>query len=322
MLSDDDIPPQVIKETTVTSKLKDGKEEKHLCMDVIWGSLSQSKSSNEILKFPHLSQVAKLVLTLPHSNADEERVFSLVRKNKTDFRASLDLNRTLSSVITVKMNLDESSHQFMPSKNLLKKAKAASWNYNQLHDGKSKKDNNTQQTTSFSASASTSIPTNSSAPTKSYSKNTAALKATCGNIASTAASTRGPVNSSNRTSNETIPIPKPSGAPAFAFTGHTFVEQEKKKPNFGKRKIDAAISVDQTDDAKRKKGGDPQVSNPANGVKGKTNNDSNKAKPGPTSHSTSSPSFSKKNEDRKDWNDKNNAPSFSKKDDKKKSKQM
>ena len=46
-LSDDDILPQVIKEATVTSKLKDGKEEKHLRMDVIFGSLSQSKSSSE-----------------------------------------------------------------------------------------------------------------------------------------------------------------------------------------------------------------------------------------------------------------------------------
>ena len=72
LLSDDDILPQVIKKATVTSKLKDGKEEKHLRMDVIWESLCQSKSS--------LSQVAKLILTLPQSNADEERVFSLVGK--------------------------------------------------------------------------------------------------------------------------------------------------------------------------------------------------------------------------------------------------
>ena len=64
------------------------------------------------------------------------------------------------------------------------------------------------------------------------------------------------------------------------------------------------------------------ISNPANGVKGKTNNDSNKAKPGPTSHSTSPPSFSKKNEDRKDCSDKNNAPSFSKKDDKRKARKI
>ena len=206
------------------------------------------------------------------------------------------------------MNLDESSHQFKPSKNLLKKAKAATWNYNQLHDGKSKKDNNTQQTTSFSASASTSMPTNSSAPTKSYSKNAACSEGDLRKYSIDSSLYKRPVNSSNRTSNETIPIPKLSGAPAFAFTGHTSVGQDKKKPNVGKRKIDAAISVDQTDDAKRKKGGDPLVSNPANGVKGKTNNDINKAKSGPTSHCTSSPSFSKKNEDRKDCNDKNDAP--------------
>ena len=61
------------------------------------------------------------------------------------------------------------------------------------------------------------ILTNSSALTKSYSKNIAAPKATCRNIASTAASGRGPVNSSNRRNNDTIPIPKPSGAPAFGF---------------------------------------------------------------------------------------------------------
>ena len=217
------------------------------------------------------------------------------------------------------MKLDESSHHFKPSKNLLKKANAATWNCNQLHDGKSKKDNNTHQTTSFSSSAS-SVPTNPSAPTKSYSKNAAAPKATCGNITSTAASTRGPINSSNRTGDETIPIPKPVGAPAFAFTGHTFVRQDKKKPSVGKQNIDAAIRVDQTDNTKKKKGGDPLVSNPVNGVKGTTNNDGKKAKakPGHASNSTLSRSFSKKNEDRKGCNDKNNSPSISKKDDKRK----
>ena len=35
LLSDDYIPPQVIKEATVTSKLKDGKEQKHLRMDIM-----------------------------------------------------------------------------------------------------------------------------------------------------------------------------------------------------------------------------------------------------------------------------------------------
>ena len=48
------------------------------------------------------------------------------------------------------------------------------------------------------------------------------------------------------------------------------MSDKTKKLNVGKRKIDAAIRVDQTDDAKKKKkGGDPLVSNAANGVKGK-----------------------------------------------------
>ena len=44
-------------------------------------------------------QLALLVLTLPHSNVEEERV---VIKNKTKFRPSLKLDGTLSSILTIK----------------------------------------------------------------------------------------------------------------------------------------------------------------------------------------------------------------------------
>ena len=44
------------------------------------------------LRFAHLCKVACLVLLIPHSNAEEERVFSMIRKNKTDFRNRLSLN--------------------------------------------------------------------------------------------------------------------------------------------------------------------------------------------------------------------------------------
>ena len=50
-----------------------------------------------------LFQVTKLILVLPHSNAGEERVFSMVRKNKTTFRSSLSMEGTLSSILTVKL---------------------------------------------------------------------------------------------------------------------------------------------------------------------------------------------------------------------------
>ena len=38
-------------------------------------------------KYHHLSNLALDLLSIPASNADSERVFSLVRKIKTDFRA-------------------------------------------------------------------------------------------------------------------------------------------------------------------------------------------------------------------------------------------
>jgi hypothetical protein len=85
-------------------------------MDVIWGYLSSLKLSSGCCKFGKLSKVAKTVLILPHSNAGEERVFSLVRKNKTPFGPSLQVDST-----------------FEPPKELLISAKKATWNYNKKH---------------------------------------------------------------------------------------------------------------------------------------------------------------------------------------------
>ncbi|KAG7240529.1 hypothetical protein INR49_026813 [Caranx melampygus] len=52
-------------------------------------------------RFGRLSRIAKLVSVLPHSNADAERVFSLVGLNKTKTRNSLALEGTLSSIMTI-----------------------------------------------------------------------------------------------------------------------------------------------------------------------------------------------------------------------------
>ena len=109
LLSDKEIPAKVIEEVTVTSRQKDGTQKTHLRMDTVWGYLSEAKCSSGPSRFPNLSRVAQLVLTLPHSNADEECVFSLIKKNKTEFHASMDLNMTLSSIISLKMNLDDPS---------------------------------------------------------------------------------------------------------------------------------------------------------------------------------------------------------------------
>ena len=97
------------------------------------------KMPDSALHFPHPSRIALLVLTKPHSNAEEEQLFSMVRKNKTAFRSSLNPQGSLSSIMIVKLAQTEPAHKFEPPKELLKKAKAATWEYNKEHSSSSKK---------------------------------------------------------------------------------------------------------------------------------------------------------------------------------------
>ena len=131
-VSEADIPAHIWEESKVVEKLDDDSAEAvtYHRMDMIWGSLQE--------KLPNLSKVALAVLTIPQSNAGEERVFSMIRKNKTDFCSNLDLQTSLSSIMTIKMNKPEKllpCHKFKPSNNLLKKCKAACREYNRAHTG-------------------------------------------------------------------------------------------------------------------------------------------------------------------------------------------
>ena len=69
-------------------------------------------------RFDILFKVAKLVLGLSHSNASEERVFSIVRKNKTTSRARMGFN---TYILTVKLT-NPNATKFKPDKALLKSA--------------------------------------------------------------------------------------------------------------------------------------------------------------------------------------------------------
>ena len=102
--------------------------------DILWAFLSTMKCSiTDQLQFKHSSRVAILVLTLPHSNADEERVFSFIKQNKTDFRDSLDLDNALTSLLTIKMTIPEPCHKYEPPEKVIKKSKMATSNYNKEH---------------------------------------------------------------------------------------------------------------------------------------------------------------------------------------------
>ena len=99
----------------------------------IWHHLSTMQNPDSSYRFRHLFLVAKLILVIPHSNAEEERVFSLIRKNKTAFRPNLDPKGTLSSIITIKLANTEPAHCYEPTSDVLKSAKSATWEYNKLH---------------------------------------------------------------------------------------------------------------------------------------------------------------------------------------------
>ncbi len=76
-------------------------------------------------KYSLLSKFMISVLTIPHSNADCERIFSHVTKTQTQFRSQL-CSKTLESLLTVKSNMAESCFEQNFDSDFLKKAKSAS----------------------------------------------------------------------------------------------------------------------------------------------------------------------------------------------------
>ena len=76
-------------------------------IDHFWADIGDMKTVKDLetLRFEKLSLLAKALLVLPHSNADPERLFSMVRKIYTELRRQMDPS-TLSSLLSVKVNND------------------------------------------------------------------------------------------------------------------------------------------------------------------------------------------------------------------------
>ena len=90
-----DVPENILEEAFG----KDTPAPDQYRMGMVWGYLWQ--------RFPVLCEIALAILVVPHSNAVDESLFSMIRKNKTEFRSSLDLSKSLNSVMRVKMDLPE-----------------------------------------------------------------------------------------------------------------------------------------------------------------------------------------------------------------------
>ena len=121
------------------AKVIDGEEEGvptvfHYRVDVLWWHIANLKiPGTNVPRFSHLFKVAEIVLVLPNSNAEEERLFSIVRKNKTDSLSSLKLDGTLSSILAMKSRFQESvvpCYKWQPEEEVLKNAKKATLNCN------------------------------------------------------------------------------------------------------------------------------------------------------------------------------------------------
>lgn len=92
--------PSVIKESAGLAE-----EDPHR-VDVLWGYLRGVKvPGTNCFAFDLLFKVAEIVMTIPHSNAGEESIFSLINKNKTPNRSSLKLDGTLSSLVVIKTHM-------------------------------------------------------------------------------------------------------------------------------------------------------------------------------------------------------------------------
>ena len=89
-------------------------------MDIVWHYIACMKMPDSGLHFPPLSKTDLLMPIIPHSNSEVQRIFSMVSKNKTLFRPSLDPCRTLSGILIITLADTKSAHKFKLPNELLK----------------------------------------------------------------------------------------------------------------------------------------------------------------------------------------------------------
>lgn len=93
-------------------------------IDVKWALVGQMKSANGLLKYDRLSKVMLAILSIPHSNAECERIFSSVTKTKTQFRSMLS-QESLEKLLTLKSVQEGKCLEQEFSQEFLKRTKSA-----------------------------------------------------------------------------------------------------------------------------------------------------------------------------------------------------
>ena len=96
-------------------------------IESFWMAMSEITLSDQtIYRFGNLAKLCKILLVLPHGNADPERLFSMVSKIETDQRSSL-LPSTVADLINVKVNTSSECYasESLITPSLLSSAKQA-----------------------------------------------------------------------------------------------------------------------------------------------------------------------------------------------------
>ena len=101
-----------------------GKPTKCAELSVYWQEIGRMKTLCGTPRFPNFTPLAECILSLPISNADTERVFSIVRKIVTDYRTEMDQS-TLCALVLCKLNSNSNCYDLETPKELLKRAKVA-----------------------------------------------------------------------------------------------------------------------------------------------------------------------------------------------------
>ena len=124
-----DVLDELLKEWHEYQSLLDNQLPKYRSLEDFWASMGQLPlpgGESGVKRFGNLSNLCKLLLVLPHSTADPERLFSIISKVDTSQRSSL-LPSTVCDILSVKLNVDQDCYQskelFTPS--LLHQARRA-----------------------------------------------------------------------------------------------------------------------------------------------------------------------------------------------------
>lgn len=115
-LSPADLPsPSIYIAANLTERPRVGK---------FWCHVEQIKTFDGNNRFSTLCKLMYGLLSIPCSNADSERGFSILRKIHTDQRSNLDQS-TITALMTMKFNCDDYCHDLTFNRELLSKCKKA-----------------------------------------------------------------------------------------------------------------------------------------------------------------------------------------------------